>query len=370
MIKKKIFIATALLASLCMVGGCSTSKSTDKAAEATTEAANASAKTTPIKLNASEYIKLGQYKGLTIKGASTKVTNQDIEDKINELAEEYVEYKEVENRDTVKENDYLNVDYEATIDGKKSKDYSDQNIDICLGDGSLNVDEDVDVDSKLVGAKVGDTVKVDFTFPEDYDDTSVAGKKCELAVSINMIEKEIVPEVNDAFIKKNTDCKTLKEYKKQVRDELISDKKTEAEQTNQDTLWNQIMENATQLKEFPEDIVKQEVSNVKTENKEMAEYFGMSVNDFIEQYYEMSLEDYAKDCLKKQCVQDLLVEEEQIKVTDEDVDKEIQSYIDELGYESKKEVLQSISEEEIRSELTYTKLVTTLMKNTTVQGTK
>ena len=75
MIKKKIFIATAVFASICMLGGCATSKSSKKAAEATTEAAQ-QAKATPVKLNASEYVKLGQYKGLTIKGASTKVTDQ------------------------------------------------------------------------------------------------------------------------------------------------------------------------------------------------------------------------------------------------------------------------------------------------------
>lgn len=365
MIKKKIFIATAVLASICMLGGCATSKSNKKAAETTTEAA--AVQTTPVDLNASEYVKLGQYKGLTIKGASTKVTNQDVEDKVNELAQDYIEYKEVTNRDTVQKDDYLNVDYTATIDGKKNDDYSDSNIDIHLGDGSLSVDENVDVDEKLVGAKVGDTVKVEFTFPQDYDDTSMAGKKCVMKIAINMIEKEVVPEINDAFIKKNTDCKTLKEYKKQVRDDLLSDKKSEAEQTNQETLWNKIMDNAAQLKEFSEADIKQETKNIKAENKEMAEYFGMSVSDFIEQYYEMSLEDYAKESLKKQCVQELLLKENNIEVTDADMEKEIQYYIDELGYENKKEVLQAMSENEIRSELEYNKLMDVLMKETTIK---
>lgn len=68
----------------------------------------------------------------------------------------------------------------------------------------------------------------------------------------------------------------------------------------------------------------------------MAGYFGMSVSDFIEQYYEMSLEDYAKENLKKQCVQDLLLKENSIEITDADVDEEIQYYIDELGYKDKK----------------------------------
>lgn len=368
MVRKNIFIATAVLASICMLGGCATSKSGKKAAEATTETAQV--QITPVDLNASEYVKLGQYKGLTIKGASTKVTNQDVEDKVSELAQDYIEYKEITKRDTVQKDDYLNVDYTTTVDGKKSDDYSDSNLDIHLGDGSLNVDEDVDVDDKLIGAKVGDTVEVEFAFPEDYDDTSMAGKKCVMEISINMIEKEVIPEVNDAFIKKNTEYKTLKQYKKQVRDELISEKKSEAEQTNQETLWNKIMDNATQLKDFSDADIKQELKNIKAENKEMAEYFGMSVSDFIQQYYEMSLEDYAKENLKKQCVQDLILKENKVEVTDADIEKEIKYYIDELGYENKKAVLEAIPEKEIRSELEFTKLMDVLMKNTTIQEAK
>ena len=99
----------------------------------------------------------------------------------------------------------------------------------------------------------------------------------------------------------------------------------------------------------------------------MAGYFGMSVSDFIEQYYEMSLEDYAKENLKKQCVQDLLLKENSIEITDADVDEEIQYYIDELGYKDKKEVLSAISEDETHSELQYTKLMDALMKETTIK---
>ena len=151
MIKKKIFIATAVFASICMLGGCATSKSSKKAAEATTEAAQ-QAKATPVKLNASEYVKLGQYKGLTIKGASTKVTDQDVEDQVNELAQDNASYEEIKDRKTVQKDDYLNVDYTTTINGKENSDYSDSNLDMHLGDGNLNVDENVDVDEKLIGA--------------------------------------------------------------------------------------------------------------------------------------------------------------------------------------------------------------------------
>ena len=114
-----------------MLGGCATSKSSKKAAEATTEAAQ-QAKATPVKLNASEYVKLGQYKGLTIKGASTKVTDQDVEDQVNELAQDNASYEEIKDRKTVQKDDYLNVDYTTTINGKENSDYSDSNLEMLM----------------------------------------------------------------------------------------------------------------------------------------------------------------------------------------------------------------------------------------------
>lgn len=364
MFKKRLMTAAAVTAAICMLGGCGNSKSEEAATEVTTEAAVS--ETTEIDIDAAEYVKLGEYKGLTIEGTSSEVTDDDVEEYVESLAQEYIEYQEVEDRDTVQDDDYLNVDYATTIDGEESDDYSDSDLDIHIGDGSLNVDDDVDVDDKLIGAKVGDVVTVDFTFPDDYDDDTVAGKDCEIAVTVNAIEEEIVPELTDDFIKENTDCDTLEEYREQVREELESSAVEEAEQTNQDTLWNQIVDNAEQIKEFPDDIIEQEVANIETENEEMATYLGLSVSEFIEEYYVMTLEEYAQDNLKKQCVQDLLVEAENIEVTDEDVDEEIQYYIDQLGYESEEDVLETISEDELRSELEYTKLMEALMEETTV----
>lgn len=362
MIKKKVILATACLAAVCMLGGCGSSKSAESATELTTEAA---AEMTAIDIDASEYFKLGKYKGLTIEGASTKVTDEDVQAELDNLADENVEYEEVTDRDTVKKGDYVNVDYTTLVDGKEQEDYSSTDVDMCIGDGELNIDEDTDVDAKLTGAKAGDTVKIDFTFSDDYDDLS--GKKAQLAVTINKIEKEVTPEITDAFIKANTDCSTVEEYKKQVRQELEDSAKSEAESTNQETLWDKILDNAEQIKDFPDDVLKQAEANAKTENEEYASYFGLSVDDFLSQYYEMTLEEYAKYSLKSQCVQDLLSEAISVEVTDEDVDAEIQTYIDEYGYEDKDDVLEAVSEDDLRAEISFTKLMDALMKETTVK---
>ena len=360
---KKFISIAAVLTAVCLLGGCGSSG--EKAAEATTE--SETAQIVPVEVDAEEYVELGEYKGITIEGASAEVTDEEVEEEIQNLVLDYVEYQEITDRDTVKDEDFVNIDYTCTIDGEENDSYSDTDIDTQIGSGEFTLGEGFEFEENLVGAKVGEPVKMELTFPEDYDDTDVAGKKCTMEVTVNAIEEEVVPELTDAFVKENTDCDTVEEYKKQTRKELEESAQIEAQDTNEQNMWEQVVANCKQIKEFPQDIVDQEVANLTAENEEWASYFGMDVEEFIEEYYAMSLEEYAKDTLKKQCVQDLLVKAENLSVTDQEYKDEIQIYIDDYGYEDEDEILEYYTEDEIRNELLMYKLLDKLMSYTTIK---
>ena len=94
-----------------------------------------------------------------------------------------------------------------------------------------------------------------------------------MEVTVNAIEKEVIPELTDDFIKENTDCDTLEEYRKQTREELEESAVSEAQETNEQTMWEAVVANCKQIKEFPQDIVDQEIANLTAENEEWASYF-------------------------------------------------------------------------------------------------
>ena len=312
-----------------------------------------------------ENIKISVYKGVEVDKVDkpSEVTDDDVNTQIQSVLDENSTTEEVTGR-AVKKGDTATIDFVGKMNGEAFDGGSSTDYPLEIGSNSF-IDG---FEDSIIGHNAGDTFDWNGKFPENYGSSDLAGKDVTFTITVKSISKKKTPKLTDKFVKKvSKESKTVKEYKKQVRDSLVSDKKSEAEQTNQETLWNKIMDNATQLKDFSEADIKKEVSNIKIENKEMAGYFGMSVSDFIEQYYEMSLEDYAKENLKKQCVQDLLLKENSIEITDADVDEEIQYYIDELGYKDKKEVLSAISEDEIHSELQYTKLMDALMKETTIK---
>ena len=330
MIKKKIFIATAVFASICMLGGCATSKSSKKAAEATTEAAQ-QAKATPVKLNASEYVKLGQYKGLTIKGASTKVTDQDVENQVNELAHDNASYEEIKDRKTVQKDDYLNVDYTTTINGKENSDYSDSNLDMHLGDGNLNVDENVDVDEKLIGAKVGDTVTIEFTFPEDYGAADLAGKEATFKVTVHEIKEKHLPEIDDELAKDvNIDgVETLDQLKDHIKANIKTRKESENENKFMDDLYKAIVasskvEDSDALLEQEQGLMLQEVEqNLQRQglNFEVYQQFtGKSKDDIKE-----DIKPQAEERVKLNAILAAIIEEEKLAVSDEELETELKT---------------------------------------------
>lgn len=244
---KKFLTVTLCVAALCTMAGCGSSKS---ASEATTaaESGNTTEEIAYVDMDAKEYIELGEYKNLTVTVDQVEVTDEDVQDSLDTLAQDYAEYEEITDRDTVQDGDYVNIDYDCIIDGEKNEVYSDTNFDANIGEGELNsyvgydLGGDFDVESKVLGAKKGDTVVEEFTFPDDYDDSDVAGKKCTMNVKINAIEKEVIPEITDEFIQTNEpDYKTVEEYRAAVRKDLEDTAESDAMQIAQEEVLDQII---------------------------------------------------------------------------------------------------------------------------------
>ena len=216
---------------------------------------------------------------------------------------------------------------------------------------------------------MGDNVKVTYTFPDDFYDTDVVGKKCEQTITIKKIQKQIIPEINDAFIKENTDYNTVAEYKKAKKAELEEAAKTEADQTARYNLWTAVVANAQQVKDFPEDMISQEKDNLISEQAETAAAYGMEIEDYFNTIYGQSLEDAAKENLKAECVCRLLEKELKIEVTDQDVKKNIDEILQTYDeYSSAQDLYDAgLTDETIRDNIVYEKILDTLLPETKIK---
>jgi len=364
----KKFIAAALfLAAIIALGGCNTSKNTkEKPAEATTEEIQ-EADVTPVELESAEYVKLGDYKGITVDVEKRKITDKDVDQSIEDTLSGYAENKEIKDRDVVKKGDFVNIDYSVYIDGKKNEDYSDTDVDVQVGEGEMDatigygLGDDFKLEDKVIGSKVDETITVDFTFPKDYLDKDVAGKKAKMEVTIRGIFEE-VPYSLEKYLKKYENGKSEKEYRKEVRKDLEDDAQYYADMNAVEKIWQEVVNNATQIKDFTDEMLAQQKENVMITASEEAMYNEMTAEEYIKENHNMTIDEYAQYSLKAQCVQELLLNKENVTVTDEEVEQEMKNLAEENQLESVDEVSDYYSKDYIRDSILQQKLYDILMR--------
>lgn len=351
---RRLFLIAGIVAMAFVVVGCSNSK--NKNGEAVTEET-----VTYDMLNLSDYVELGTYKGLILEDANAEIPESDLITQVEYRIMTYKEYEEVEDRDTVEAGDYVNIDCTARIDGAVNEDYSGTDLHVSVDSGLYGLGDDYAFEEELAVIKPGESTTVDFTFPKDYQDTAVAGKDCTLEINLKAIERLVMPSLTDDYIKKYTGYDSLNEYKEAVRAVLETTAKDEA---NMENLLEKIIENSTIKKDFPQKVIDDEIERLKEESESYALSSGMEVEEYIEEASGMTLEESAKESLKRLAVWDLLVKAEGVEVTEEDIEAEIQDMMNQSGY-TRGDILTYFGENGLDTTAEYHKMQKKLLNNNT-----
>ena len=317
--KKKLF-ATLMVAVLCVTSivgltGCGQEK--------------------PYDYDLSEYIKVGKYKGLEYKKEKVSVSDEEVKAEIDNNIQQATTTEEVK-EGTVEDGDTINVAYKGKIDGKEFEGGSTESSDITIGETSM-IDGFVE---GLVGKKVGDKVTLNLKFPEDYHEEKVAGKDVVFDVNIKSKKVSKTPEYNEEFVKANSDCKTIPEYEKFVKDGLLKSKQEQADETMKQGLWEQIV-TASKVIKYPEEELEATTESTKQSMKDTVAQQGMEWEDYLKQSG-MSEKDFnktMKEFAKKRVQQDLIVydiaDKEKLEVSDKEYKKMMKDMLENAGFDEK-----------------------------------
>ena len=200
----------SLILSLTGCGGTGGSAGNAGGAAAASQSENSALDTADL----SKLVTLGQYKNLELSVNSAKVTQEDIDAQIENALSSEAEQVEVTNR-AVKEGDIVNIDYEGKKDGVAFDGGTAQGYDLTIGSGTF-IDG---FEDGLIGAKIGDTLDLNLTFPENYGAAELAGQDVVFTVKVNSIKEEKLPELTDELAKKiNPEVKNVDEFKAYIKD--------------------------------------------------------------------------------------------------------------------------------------------------------
>ena len=275
----------------------------------------------------SKYVELGDYKNIpvdtksdTFKEFYDEVISSDIYS--NDL---YVQKTEGE----VADGDTANIDYEGKKDGVAFDGGTAKGYDLKIGSGSFIEG----FESGLIGKKIGDTVDLNLTFPEDYQSTDLAGKAVVFTVKINYVKTDEERKPEDYY--KELDFDTLDAYEADVTERAVKNYLLDTIKTN------------SEIKDYP----KKDTETIYTTYKKMVDkniqsQYGidlatyLSYNNQTEDDFKASITDeQIKPVMDEQMVLYAVLDKEKLGVTDE----EIQAQLDETvkGYSG-------VSEDEIK----------------------
>lgn len=333
-------LGTAFL--LCACGNGST-KTTEDAAETGSETVGETeAEVEDTTLYAYDYdveslVTLGEYKGLTYTLMDTTVSDDEVQEDIDNTLLAHASKEQITDR-AAEDGDTVNIDFEGLLDGVAFDGGTAQGASLTLGSNSFIEG----FEEGLVGVKPGEQVSLNLTFPDPYEkNVDLAGKDVVFNVTINYIEgDDITPELDDAFVQELAieNVTTVDAYRDYVREQLKAQKESEAESSRQSELFQKAVENA-EVKEYPEELVSQYREEFNSYYNQYAAYFGLELTDFLTQYMDLTEEEFNEEADKygQEATANMLVlcaiaKAEGVEVTDELYAEKTSEYAQQNGY--------------------------------------
>ena len=311
-------------------------------------------------------VKLGKYKGIKVEKKEYKVTAEDIDNKINEMASKNARVVTGDENAILEKGDTAVIDFEGFVNGASFEGGKGENYPLELGSNSFIAG----FEDQLVGLKMGEETEVNVTFPENYFSQELAGKPAIFKVKVNEVKKKELPKIDDEFAKDVSEFDTLKELKDDVKIKLEEENAKKAKYEMEEEAIKEIVD-STQI-DIPEVMIHNEIHEYIHEMESRLAYQGLK----LEQYLQMmgqSIEDLEEDYkekatsnIKTKLTLEAIFKAENLEVTDEDINSKLLDVAKSYGRKDAEEFVKKATpqlKEYAKEELKYDKAVKFVMDN-------
>lgn len=309
-------------------------------------------------------VTLGEYKGLEVEKISTRVTQKEIDAKVQEEAEKNARTVTVEDR-PVQDGDEVILDFEGFVDGVAFEGGKGENYPLTIGSGSFIPG----FEEQLVGAEAEKEVEVNVTFPEEYHAEDLKGKEAVFKCTVHEIKAKELPEIDDEFAAEVSEFDTLEEYKADLKAKIKEQKEAEGKTKQEDSVVEQAVKNAEY--EIPD-------AMIETQAMQMADDFAQRIQSqglTMEQYFQFTgmtaekmLEELRPQAVKRietRLVLEAIAKAENIEISDEKLDEELAKMAEQykMEVEKLKEFMGENEKKQMKEDMAVQEAVTFLVEN-------
>lgn len=320
------------------------------------------------------FVTLNEYNGMSVSLQKPAVDDAQVDAYIKNILKNSGGQENLAVMDrAVEKGDTVNINYVGTLDGEAFEggtDDSESGTNLEIGSNSFIAG----FEDGLIGATPGTTVELNLTFPENYTNAELAGKETVFTVNVNGIApaeltEEMVPLLNE-------ELSTIEEYRQFVYDTLMEEAQLEFDNNYdanvEDALIQKLIEECSYT-EVPESLKEKYSTNILNNMTTTASMYGLDLETYALYAYGMSYADFelmmqtwAEMSAQQALAFQAIANKENMNITDEKLEEELQNYATQYGYESADEFLAGRSKEEYREYLMFNDVLTFLTESAKV----
>ena len=314
-------------------------------------------------------VKLGEYKGLKVDKVSTRVTQKEVDEEIDKERERNARTIDVTDR-AVQDKDQITLDFEGFVDGVAFEGGKASDYPLTIGSGAFIPG----FEDQLIGANIDEEKEINVTFPEEYQAKELAGKAAVFKCTVHSINAKELPELDDEFVSDVSEkSETVDAYKAEVKAKIKERKENEGKQKREDQSVEQAVANAEM--DIPEAMIsfqsRQMVDDfarrIMQQGMTMEQYFqftGLSEEKMMEEF-----KPEAEKRIRTRLTLEAIVAAENIEVSEERLDEELQKMADsyKMEVDKLKEYMGENEKKQMKEDIAIQEAVT-LIANAAVEG--
>jgi trigger factor len=277
--------------------------------------------------------------GLKLEQPVAEIKDKDVKNMIETLRRQYGTQKSVKRKS--KKKDILTIDFKGYVDGEAFEGGSATDQKLILGSGKMIPG----FEDGLIGAKAGESVELNVTFPEEYGNADLAGKEAKFDVDVKVVEDTVLPEMDEAFFTKYGVSATTEE---EFVAEVTANMERELKQAVGASVKQQIVAQLSEHNDVdvPESMIEEETNKMK---QEAIQQYGAGQDLDLSQLPSELFKDQAESRVKTGLLFAAIIKGNELKADQEKVDEKIQEIAS--TYESPDEVLALYAKPEHRSQV-------------------
>jgi trigger factor len=266
-------------------------------------------------------VKAEGYKDLRADKSEITVTEADVEAALTDLQERAAVFNPVEGR-ALAEGDFAQVSLDGTPKSEEGQPVHMNEVLVEMG-GKNTMPEFTE---NLTGANVGDERTFDVKYPEDVQDQRLAGKTLIYTVKVQAIKQKTLPELNEEFVKQLGEFSTIDDVRKQIREQIESERTHQAEHEAKDKLVAELVRRNEF--EVPDALVERQIDIRLERGLRALAAQGLTAEQMKKMDFQRLREgqrDQAVQDLKASLLLEKVADEEKVDVSDEEVNREVEA---------------------------------------------